>query len=95
VTVSTPSDPSDREVSKEEEKAWNRTRSGNFVNPVAHQGWPGIWYACSRCDYQERAMSDGLLVHDYCPHDGESLRQVRTGGDGATGTANDGQDGAH
>lgn len=91
MTVATSPGSSDEEESKGE--AWNRTRSGNFVDPVARQGWAGIWYTCPRCDYRERAMSDGLLVHDYCPRDGEPLRRVRQGGGGATSTANDGQDG--
>lgn len=68
--------------SASEEDAWERPRSGGIVGPVGRQGWAGVWFECPKCDYEERGLPGGLLLHDYCPHDGEPLRQAATGADG-------------
>jgi hypothetical protein len=70
-----------------EEDPWNRPRSGEIVGPLAHKNWASTWYECPHCDYRERAMSDGLLVHDYCPHHGELLRRVAAAQGDEDGTA--------
>lgn len=65
--------------------AWNQPRSGGAIQPAGRRGWTATWYACPKCDYRERAMSDGLLEHDYCPRHGEPLRRVAPGSAGQDG----------
>lgn len=76
---------SDIPISASEEDVWGRPRSGDIVGPVGRHGWAGVWFGCPECDYKERGLPGGLLLHDYCPHDGEPLRKVTGSADGTDG----------